>query len=309
MYGKSMPEAAIARAWIAALAPYPLEVVHSAMQTYCDENGEFAPVPAGIALRCKLMDGRPGPEEAWATALTSQDESNTIVWTSECATAFALCQPVLARGDEVGARMAFKEAYIRLVALARAQRRSADWSASLGWSDRGSHERRANALGEAERRGVLLPAPIAGLLEAPQPTSDASARKQVQSILKMLDDNMRNRRRQLEWREYEIYLDDLLYKSLTNAFVEQYLRDTQNSSPIQITTDSPKRNMDSALRPSTLDCACPAPAAAINIHNNRTTKSMKHIVGPIDAETDRCQNSGRHPKAPLATSNGATHGI
>jgi hypothetical protein len=307
MYGKSMPEAAIAKAWIAAVAPYPLDIVRAALQTYCDENGEFAPVPAGIAMRCKLMDGRPGAEAAWATALNSRDESNTVVWTSECASAFALCQPVLAAGDEVGARMAFKEVYIRLVALARAQQRPAEWSASLGWSDRGSHERRLNALGEAERRGLLLPAPIAGLLEGPQPTSDTNAREQLQTIRKMLADGERDKRRKLEWREYEIYLDDLLYKALTNTFVEEYQRDTQNTSPFRVTAHSPTRNKDSALRQSTFDCASPVQAAITN-HNSRTMETMKGIVRSLDVETDR-RLGDRHPKRHQAISNGASHGI
>lgn len=309
MYGKSMPEAAIAKAWIAEVAaPYPFEIVRAAMQNYCDENGEFAPVPAGIAMRCKLMDNRPGPEEAWATALNSRDESNTVVWTSECASAFALCQPVLATGDEVGARMAFKEVYIRLVALARAQQRPAEWSASLGWSDRGSHERRTNALSEAERRGLLLRTPIVGVLEGPKPTSDTRAREQLQSIRKMLADGERDKRRKLEWREYELYLDDLLYKALTYTFVEQYLRDTQSTSPIRVTADSPKKNKDSALQPSTSDCAPPRTGCSNQRSLHRTTKAMKHIVKPIAAETDR-RLGGRHPKLPLATCNGASRGI
>ena len=289
MYGKSMPETAIAKAWITGLAPYPLEIVRAAMQNYRDENGEFAPVPAAIELRCKLMDGRPGVEEAWATALSSRDESNTVLWTSECASAFAICQPVLGTGNDVGARMAFKEVYIRRVGLARNQNRAAEWSASLGWSDRGSDERRANALREAACRGVLLPAPIAGLLEGPQPTSDALARERLKSIHELLEHGERDRRRKLAWREYEIYLDDLLYKALTNALVEQKLRETKKGSSSPVTADLPMRNRNSASQQLTGDYASPSPAA-------------------IAARTNRRLSGRSIPQFPSAISNGASHG-
>lgn len=195
-YGKPLPEAAMARAWLSNLEPYPLRVIAAAMQAYRDESGEFAPVPAGIAMRCKLLDGRPGPEEAWAIALTSRDEADTVVWTAECAEAFALASPILALGDEVGARMAFKESYARLVAQARAERRPASWSASIGWDP-------------AKRDAVLARANVAGLLPAPAaqallagpvgvaPTDD-KAREQLAGIKRMLADGAAARQARLD---------------------------------------------------------------------------------------------------------------
>ena len=113
-YAKPLPEAGIIASWLEMLAPYPLRVIGMAFAGYCSENGEFAPLPAGISKRCQLLDGRPGVEESWALALSSRDEADTVVWTKECAEAFASCQTVLLLGDEIGARMAFKEAYIGL---------------------------------------------------------------------------------------------------------------------------------------------------------------------------------------------------
>ncbi len=186
-YGKPLPESALLKAWVINLAPYPMSAINAAFQSYLDENGQFAPTPAGIAMRCKLMDGRPGAEEAWAIALTSQDEADTVVWTAEAAEAFALCRPVLAMGDEVGARMAFKDAYTRIVAQARAERRPAQWSASLGWDI-------------TKRTAVLKRAAVAGLLAAPTVTAllpapaagaapgDSKARDQLAMIIKMQKD-------------------------------------------------------------------------------------------------------------------------
>jgi hypothetical protein len=161
-------------------------VVRAAMQAYRDQNGEFAPVPAGIAMRCKLLDGRPGAEEAWAIALTSRNEADTVVWTAECAEAFALARPILALGDEVGARMAFKEAYTRKVAAARADCLPATWSTSVGWDG----VQRDAAIKRAVVAG-LLPAPAALVLiggpASEEPDNDL-ARAQLAAVKKLIAD-------------------------------------------------------------------------------------------------------------------------
>jgi hypothetical protein len=154
-YGKPLPEPGLLTAWWRDLQPFPLRVVATAFAHYRDENGEFAPVPAGIAKRCKLLDGRPGDEEAWANALLSRDEAATVVWTSETAEAYAIVAPILHAGDEIGARMAFKAAYSRLVASARASMKPAVWSVSLGWDIEG-------------RKQVIENAVAVGRLPAPQ---------------------------------------------------------------------------------------------------------------------------------------------
>lgn len=162
-YSKSLPESAMLLVWWDLLKGYPLRAVAAAMAAYIDQNGEFEPKPAGIAKLCKLMDGRPGADEAWAIALTSRNEADTVIWTRETAEAFGACQPVLATGDEVGARMAFKDAYNRLVAEARLAGKPASWTVSLGWD---KHKREA-ALEHAQVAG-LLPAPaVQALLPGP----------------------------------------------------------------------------------------------------------------------------------------------
>lgn len=183
-YSKPLPEAGIINAWFETLKSYPLNVIGMAFAAYCDENGEFAPVPAGIVKRCKLMDGRPTDEEAWAIALTSRNEEDTVVWTEETAEAFGICSPILALGDEVGARMAFKDTYNRLVGAARMAGKPAVWNASLGWDAK----KREGALVKASIAG-LLPAPVvAGLLPPPvgEVPQDANARSQLDKIRQMM---------------------------------------------------------------------------------------------------------------------------
>lgn len=78
----------------------------------------------------RIDDGRPGPEEAWA--VLPFDEATSVVWTEEMSKAFWIAQPLIDQGEMVAARMAFKEAYLRLLAEAREQRRPAKCSVSLG---------------------------------------------------------------------------------------------------------------------------------------------------------------------------------
>lgn len=118
------------------------------------QRGRFAPVPADVIAQLEgaaAEDGRPGPEEAWAIALTGADERATVVWTDEMAQAWGIALPVLNAGDQVGARMAFREAYARLVDAARRLRLPVAWSPSLGHDP----ATRDEAIEQAVQRGQL----------------------------------------------------------------------------------------------------------------------------------------------------------
>src|SRR5207249_11975278 len=67
-------------------------------------------------------DGRPGPEEAWA-GLPEERGALGGVWTEEMENAFGVARSLLQDRDEIGARMAFKGVYPKLVGAARAERR------------------------------------------------------------------------------------------------------------------------------------------------------------------------------------------
>lgn len=139
-----------------ALERHSLEEVRAAFGAHIADPraGRFVPVPADILAQIEARvahDGRPGAEEAWATAFRSADEGETIVWTAETAEAYGIALPIIQAGDEVGGRMAFKEAYNRLVDEARRDRRVATWSASLGHDT----ERRDRAIAAAVAAGQL----------------------------------------------------------------------------------------------------------------------------------------------------------
>lgn len=104
--------------------------------------------------------GHPTANEAWGMALLSRDEAETVVWTEQIAEAAGIAQAILDAGDDVGARMAFRDAYERIL---RERPKSPMWFPSLG-SD---PARRTAALERAVMAGRLTDSHAAGLLPAP----------------------------------------------------------------------------------------------------------------------------------------------
>jgi hypothetical protein len=156
-----------------ALSAYSLTTVQAAFDAHVkdEQRGRFAPLPADLLAQIKTAfeaDGRPAADEAWSIAITADDEASTVVWTEETAEAWGIARPVYVRGDEVGARMAFKAAYSRLVDAARARREPIRWQASIG-HDEATRDSALTLAVEAGRLPVAyLPAPrgpVAGLLE------------------------------------------------------------------------------------------------------------------------------------------------
>lgn len=139
-----------------ALGAYSLEAVRAGLDAHIKDpkRGRFAPTPADVIEQIEGLvadDGRPGAEEAWAMCSRAADESETLVWSAEMSEAYAVACPLMQEGDQIGARMAFKEAYGRMVDDARRARRPVSWSVSLG------HDvsKRHGALVAAEARGLL----------------------------------------------------------------------------------------------------------------------------------------------------------
>ncbi|MBR8201673.1 hypothetical protein [Burkholderia vietnamiensis] len=157
-----LPEPDVMGVFWRQLEPYPLDAVLRAISHHV-ATSEFAPTPAALLKHLpRESDGRPDANEAWAIALRSRDERDTVVWTQECAEAFAVAMPVLEGGDEVGARMAFKAAYERLVERHRADGAPVQWIKSLGHDP----EQREAVLTEAVRAGRLQLADVRAV--APQ---------------------------------------------------------------------------------------------------------------------------------------------
>lgn len=88
---------------------------------------------AAVLQRIQSEDGRPGKDEAWAIAMTTNDEFETVVLTDEIQLALAAAKPVLDAGDKIGARMAFISAYERFVSQARDDVKPVNWHVSVGF--------------------------------------------------------------------------------------------------------------------------------------------------------------------------------
>jgi hypothetical protein len=158
-YHRQQPMNETLRLWWEMLAEFDIAAVRAACLQHIAMDDRFPPTIAQLLkiLRPVASDGHLGAEEAWAIAVRACDESETVILNDEIAQAWGICKPIMDLGDEVGARMAFKEAYQRITASATAP---VKWWPSIG-SD--PHKRDA-ALSEAKRQG-LLPAPqVAGLL-------------------------------------------------------------------------------------------------------------------------------------------------
>lgn len=175
LYGKaptSTQEAMVFR----ALAAHDLRAVRAAFDAHIrdPQRGRFAPLPADLLLHLEgdaADDGRPGAEEAWALCQAAADQARTVVWTAEMAEAWGIAWPVLQAGDEVGARMAYRDAYRRLTGEARKARRPVQWSATLGTDARLRDDALRVAVDAGRLQLTALPAPAAqlvGLIELVQ---------------------------------------------------------------------------------------------------------------------------------------------
>lgn len=154
----------------ADLDAYPMAVLGAALKRVRTEHVGALTIKA-ILDRIDAVMGRPGANEAWATALTALDERNTIVWTEEMAQAWELARPLAVGGDEIGARMAFKDAYERLVRTAREERRLPAVTISEGWDG----QLRSVAVEKAVKLGYMPASAAVAYLPAPAPAFNAIA--------------------------------------------------------------------------------------------------------------------------------------
>jgi hypothetical protein len=126
--GKQLSPAAM-KMVIEALKHYPLEHLLAAIAKHV-QTGKFSPKPFDIIeiIDAYTGTGHVSADEAWAIALESVDEKLTVALTKEIGDALDIALPVLKKGDEIGARMTFKDAYNRILKTAG----KPQWYLSLG---------------------------------------------------------------------------------------------------------------------------------------------------------------------------------
>lgn len=144
------------------LACYALPVLEKALAS-CRRELKGRLSLAAVLER--IDDGHPAPNEAWAVAIQAADERATVVWTTTTQQAWNVALPLVEAGDKIAARLAFLEAYARLVKEARADRQVATYTPSLGF-DAAS---RSAVLSDAVTKGLLQLESVSQHLQLPAP--------------------------------------------------------------------------------------------------------------------------------------------
>ncbi|MCC9595888.1 hypothetical protein [Rubrivivax sp. JA1055] len=174
-HGRYTPDADACGLWFKVLEPYPMAAVVAGLDAHvrAPETGRTLPIPGDIVTKIDGIvarnDSRPSPEEAWAIALQARDEASTVVWTDEIAQAWDVARRVLELGDEVGARMAFREVYARQLEVVRRDRVPAKWQASIGTDKAQAAE--ALRLAAAQGRTLLAGTAAEDVLSLPAPNA------------------------------------------------------------------------------------------------------------------------------------------
>lgn len=188
--GKQLSES-ICRYAFELLQDYPLPDVVSAIMRH-GKSSKFAPTPCEIIEIINSASKHYAADEAWAIVLKSFDEQETVVMTAEMLEAKAETQEVFDAGDTVGARMAFRAAYERIIRYAPPPA----WRVSVGYDP----HRRYDAVFFAVAKGLLPKGteqkyleqapqdagPIAGLLtgKVENPPADNASLKKRWGMLK-----------------------------------------------------------------------------------------------------------------------------
>lgn len=166
--GSPAPEVEVLRVWWAALNRFELADIESAFGEYVS-RGKKAPMPANVIEIIERMkpDGRPTADEAWA--MVPRDESQSAIMSDEIATAIQVAQPLLDAGDQIAARMAFRDAYTRSVDENRRAGISPRWFPSLGHDPHGRAKVIADAVEKKritmDRAQTILPHAMAEVRE------------------------------------------------------------------------------------------------------------------------------------------------
>lgn len=126
--GREMSEAG-AQMILRALDGFEFEAVMTAIKRTVSE-AKFI-TPAEIISR--VDDGRPDPEKAWSEVCHyDPDDTYTECMTEEQSLARGACWHLLASGDKVAARMAFKEEYVKLCAENRLKKQPVKYVFQMG---------------------------------------------------------------------------------------------------------------------------------------------------------------------------------
>ena len=167
---------------------------------------EFFPVPKNFIDKLPSDETQHvGADEAWAIAVKTLDERETVIATDEIMQALEAARPVMELGDEVGARMAFRGAYGSLTKAGKLK-----WFISSGTDAALRHQRVAEAVTMGRIAAEALSvypaieqadpsALVSGLIGyEPKATDKEAARAALGSLREMLGVNVTSARKGAE---------------------------------------------------------------------------------------------------------------
>ena len=118
------------------------------------ERGRFFPLPADVSAQLPAERSLwIGADEAWA--MCPKDDQVSAAVFVEMMQALDVANPLIADGDMIAARMAFRSAYERIVGEAKTEGRKPKWFPSLGEDKAGRHSAQVKAV---EMTNLALPA-------------------------------------------------------------------------------------------------------------------------------------------------------
>lgn len=128
VYGKDI-SVIQAKIFFNALAEYSFSDVEKSFNMHIKKS-KFFPTPADIIenIPKNMFLTHIGADEAWQRALTAMDEATTVILNEEILKAREIAMDIYYSGDKVGARMAFKDAYNRVIL----ENPKPNWFVSLG---------------------------------------------------------------------------------------------------------------------------------------------------------------------------------
>lgn len=97
-----------------ALQEYDLDAIRHAASQLVKTHKHFPVIADFIDLLDDTGHQHLGADKAWSVAIRMLNDDDTVIATDEIRMAWAAALPVLQLGDEIGARMAFRDAYNRM---------------------------------------------------------------------------------------------------------------------------------------------------------------------------------------------------
>lgn len=164
VYDKPPVDEDVFKIWMSVLEQFSLEQVRRALRAHVSTS-RFAPKPVDIVEMIHKQDGHLSADEAWPQVIKAADENASLIWTEEMQQAWFHCKPIFDAGDEVGARMAFRQFYTRLLEDARLKGVPAKPFPTLGFDV----DSRVEVIQRAKSMGLISHEQALRQLPSPEP--------------------------------------------------------------------------------------------------------------------------------------------